>query len=73
MPFMMIAFLVLLIIGTVYMFRLMSGSSELNVAKASPEGSPIEILKVRYAKGELSHEEYEAMKKHISWPIEKRT
>ncbi len=66
MPLIMIAFTVLLIIGTVYMFRLMSGSSESNPLKAVPKAAPVEVLKVRYARGELSKEEYESMKMDIS-------
>ena len=66
MPFMMIAFWAVLIVGVVYMFRLMSGSGELRPAKASPEGSPVEVLKVRYASGELSKEEYESMRRDVS-------
>ena len=66
MPFIMIALWVLLMIGVVYIFRLMTSSSELNSLKAVTEVSPVEVLKVRYARGELSKEEYERMKMDIS-------
>ena len=66
MPFIMIALWALLMIGVVYIFRLMTSSSKLNSLKVVPKASPVEVLKVRYARGELSKEEYEVIKRDIT-------
>lgn len=54
-----IVFLVLAIYGIVWLFRAVSRSGQ------HREATALEILKRRYAKGEISSEEYQQMKKEI--------
>ncbi len=59
--FMMILFWVLVIAGIVLVIRLIGGSS----APGSGDEKPIDILKKRYAKGEINKEEYEEKLKDL--------
>jgi putative membrane protein len=63
-PIFMIIFWVVIIIGAVYLVKLISSSSRQNRLK-EPEETASDILKKRYAKGEISKEEFEEMKKNI--------
>lgn len=56
----MIAFWILVILGVVYLVKLFA-SGERQIA----EGSALDILKKRYAKGEISKEEFEEIKKSL--------
>lgn len=57
----MIAFWALVILGIVYLIRFIAGGS-----KGGQENeSALDILKKRYAKGEISKEEFENKKKDI--------
>ena len=56
--FFMIIFWVLIILGIMYLIRLTVGRG----VKKQAEESPLEILKRRYAKGEITREEFEKMK-----------
>jgi putative membrane protein len=60
-PFFMIIFVALVIVCCLLVFRFITGAQR---PKGSDE-SAIDILKKRYAKGELSKEEFEEMKKNI--------
>ena len=56
----MIIFWILVIFGVVYLIQL--------IAKGSRQGdkeTPLDILKKRYAKGELTFKEFEKMKKDV--------
>jgi len=57
----MIVFWALVILGVIYFVRLYAGGSK----NSKSEESAIDILKKRYAKGEISKEEFEARKKDI--------
>ncbi len=57
----MILFWILVILGIVFLVRLVL---EAQKNKQSPE-SPIDILKKRYAKGEITKEEFQNMKNDI--------
>ena len=57
----MIAFWALVILGVVYLLKLIAGGSKNNETTETA----IDILKKRYAKGEISKEEFEARKKDI--------
>jgi len=56
--FLMILFWVLLILGIVYIVKLIAG----NTKKAEKEETALDILKKRYAKGEINKEEFDKMK-----------
>jgi len=55
-----IIFAVLIIFGIVHLMNLLSGRKE------PREESPLHILKRRYAKGEITAEEFEKMKSEIT-------
>lgn len=59
----MLAFWVLVIAGIVWLVRNMS--SDAGGSRTSAHGSPLDILKTRYAKGEITKEQFESMKKDI--------
>ncbi len=56
--FFMVIFWVLVILGVVYLVRLIAVSAK----KDDREESPLDILKKRYAKGEISKEEFGRMR-----------
>lgn len=60
MWFFMIVFWILVILGIVYVVQLTVNRGE------KGNKSPIEILKARYAKGELTEEQYEEMRKKLN-------
>ncbi len=57
----MIAFWVLVIIGIVFLIKLIMGGT-----KKEGNETPLDILKKRYAKGDINKEEFEEKKKHIN-------
>lgn len=61
--FMMILFWVAIIIFIVWIVREMSGKNHSD--KTSGPKTSIDILKERYAKGEITKEQFESMKKDI--------
>ncbi|MFC1769860.1 SHOCT domain-containing protein, partial [Nitrospirota bacterium] len=63
---MMIAFWALLIIVAVYLFKMISGDGASRTASPIPVLSPTEVLLGRYARGELSREEFERIRTDIS-------
>ncbi len=52
-PFLMIAFWVLVILGIIYLVKAIAGRSA-----SSKEDTPLDILKKRYARGEIDQEEF---------------
>ena len=64
-PFMMMVFWVAVIVGVVFLVRRLMSSSDGNRSAGAGE-SALEILNKRYARGEISRDEYEQMKKDIS-------
>ncbi len=60
--FFMILFWVLVILGIVYLFRMISERT----GTQKREESALDILEKRYAKGEIGKEEFERMKSDLS-------
>jgi putative membrane protein len=60
--FTIIIFLALLILGIVYLVKMIAGSPK----KGDKEETAIDVLKKRYAKGEISKEEFDKIKDDIS-------
>jgi putative membrane protein len=58
----MILFWVLIIVGIVFLVRWIAGDGR---SSAGREETPLEILKKRYARGEITKAQYEEMKKAI--------
>ena len=64
--FMMILFWAVIVIAAIMLIKWAIESGGANARKDLPAPSAIEILKRRYAQGEIDKEEYEEMKKNIS-------
>lgn len=62
--FFMLLFWGLIIYGLIYLVRWLSDRDKSGGAGKTPQ-APLEILKMRYAKGEISREEFERMKKDL--------
>jgi len=62
--FFMLIFVVVIIISGFFLVRLLMNQSK-TVARTT-ENTALEILKQRYARGEISHEEFEKMKANLS-------
>jgi putative membrane protein len=60
--FAIIIFWALLILGIIYLVKLIAGSPK----KGDKEETAIDILKKRYAKGEISKEEFEKIKDDLT-------
>ncbi len=56
--FFMIIFWALVIIGVLYLTKIIFGSGK----KGGTEEAPLDIIRKRYAKGEITKEEFERMK-----------
>jgi putative membrane protein len=57
----MVAFWAIVILGVIYLVKLLLGGSKCSKSNESA----LDILKKRYANGEISKEEFETMKKDI--------
>ena len=60
----MLFFWIAVIIGGFFLVRLLMNQS--HTAARTTENTALEILKQRYARGEISHEEFEKMKANLS-------
>ncbi|MFI5294308.1 MAG: SHOCT domain-containing protein [Thermodesulfovibrionales bacterium] len=58
----MIIFWLLIIFGVVYLIKLIAGGGK----KEQLEEAPLDILKKRYAKGEISREEFEKIREDLT-------
>lgn len=61
----MVAFWIAVIVGIVFLIRWLAVSSRGH--KTSLEDSPLEILKRRYARGEINKEEFDQKKKDLGY------
>ncbi len=62
---MMLIFWIILIVGIVFLVKwIMDRNRTTN--RQEPDESPLEILRRRYAKGEITKEEFEAMKRELA-------
>ncbi|OGW57297.1 MAG: hypothetical protein A2Z09_01120 [Nitrospirae bacterium RBG_16_43_8] len=57
----MVIFWILIVLGAVYLIKFIVGRAK----RMEREDSPLDILKKKYAKGEISKEEFEEKKKDI--------
>jgi putative membrane protein len=62
----MAAFWIAVIVGIVFLIRWLVLSTRTEGHKAHPEDSALEILKKRYARGEIDKEEFEEKKKDLT-------
>lgn len=61
-PFMLI-FIAVIVIGGIFLVRMLMNQAKTS-ARAN-ENTAMEILKQRYARGEISHEEFDKMKANL--------
>ena len=64
---MMAVFWIVVIIGIIFLIRWLARSTSHGSREARSEGSALEILKIRYAKGEINKEEFEQKKKDLGY------
>ena len=62
----MVAFWVAVIVGMIFLIRWLVVSTRGGVSGARSEDSALEILKRRYARGEINKEEFEEKKKDLA-------
>lgn len=62
----MLTFFVLVIVGIVLLLRWLWSQSKSSSAQAPPGESPVDILKKRYARGEIDKEEFNTKLKDLS-------
>ena len=62
----MLTFFVLVIVGIVLLLRWFWSQSRSSSAQAPPKESPVDILKKRYARGEIDKEEFNTKLKDLS-------
>jgi len=65
-PIIMIAFWIAVIVGIVFLIRWLVLSTRATGHKAASEDSALEILKRRYARGEIGKEEFEEKKRDLT-------
>jgi putative membrane protein len=63
--FFLLCVVVVFLIGRSFGSKATSGNTSTHINKKNNQ-APLEILKTRYAKGEIDQEEFERMKKNIS-------
>ncbi|MCL4486994.1 MAG: SHOCT domain-containing protein [Chloroflexi bacterium] len=62
----MLAFWALIIVGVIWLIMTLIRGSTAGPAPTSPAGQPsLDILKTRYAKGEITKEQFDQMKKDL--------
>ena len=64
-PFMMIAVLALIVVVVVLLVRWLSGTGHIQSGTSSAARTPLDILKERYARGEIEKEEFEERRRTL--------
>ncbi len=64
-PLFMVFFFVLIIVAIILLIRWLVASSHPRTQSSHPENTALEILKTRYARGEIDKEEFETKKKDL--------
>lgn len=59
--FFMVAFWILVVLGIIYLIKVIAGDAK----KGGREETALDILKKRYARGEINKEEFEEKKKDL--------
>lgn len=59
--FFMVAFWILVVLGIIYLIKVIAGDAK----KGEREETALDILKKRYARGEINKEEFEEKKKNL--------
>jgi uncharacterized membrane protein len=62
----MIVIWTLFVAGVLYLFRLMAGTGWMSSENTAVESSPLEILRKRYAEGEIGRDEFEEAVRNIT-------
>ncbi len=62
---MMLLFWVLIIVGGIWLFQALARGGGLGTWSGPSRESPLDILKTRYAKGEITKEQFEDMKRNL--------
>ncbi len=62
----MLAFWVLIIGGAVWLVWALARGGQFSLGAGVSQQKPLEILQARYAKGEITKEQYEAMKRDLA-------
>lgn len=63
----MAAFWIVIIVGIIFLIRWVAHSTGSGNRKNYPDDSPLEILRKRYARGEIKKEEFEEKKKDLGY------
>jgi putative membrane protein len=63
MPLILFAFLILIVLGAYYLLKEVTGTE--SAAAPSKGEKALEILKERYARGEITRDEYQKMKEEL--------
>jgi putative membrane protein len=66
MPIIMVAFWIAVVVGIVFLIRWLIISTRTGAPVGRSEDSPLEILKRRYARGEIDKEEFEEKKRALT-------
>lgn len=67
MPIIMVAFWIAVIVGIVFLIRWLVVSTGAGGRGASSEDSALDILKRKYARGEIEKEEFEGKRKNLGY------
>jgi putative membrane protein len=64
----MVAFWIAVILALIFLIRWLLISARRGFRTTKPEDSALDILRMRYAKGEINKQEFEEKKKDLGYP-----